>query len=106
MLKAIKIQIYPDSVQKEFISKQLGCCRLIYNKLLDYKKAQYEQNKQSVSWSQLGKYLTNLKKQDEYLFLNDVYAMCLAQTMQDLLKAYDNFFKQHKGYPKFKSKKD
>lgn len=32
--------------------------------------------------------------------------MCLAQTMQDLLKAYDNFFKQHKGYPKFKSKKD
>ena len=106
MLKAIKIQIYPDSVQKEFISKQLGCCRLIYNKLLDYKKTQYEQNKQSISLSQLGKYLTNLKKQDEYSFLNNVYAMCLAQTMQDLLKAYDNFFKLHKGYPKFKSKKD
>ena len=106
MLKAIKIRIYPDSVQKDFISKQLGCCRLIYNKLLDYKKTQYEQNKQSISLSQLGKYLTNLKKQDEYLFLNEVYAMCLAQTMQDLLKAYDNFFKLHKGYPKFKSKKD
>ena len=106
MLKAIKIRIYPDSVQKDFISKQLGCCRLIYNKLLDYKKTQYEQNKQSISLSQLGKYLTNLKKQDEYSFLNNVYAMCLAQTMQDLLKAYDNFFKLHKGYPKFKSKKD
>ena len=106
MLKAIKIQIYPDSVQKEFISKQLGCCRLIYNKLLDYKKTQYKEYKQNTSLSQLGKYLTNLKKQDEYLFLNDVYAMCLAQTMQDLLKAYDNFFKLHKGYPKFKSKKD
>ena len=106
MLKAIKIRIYPDSVQKEFISKQLGCCRLIYNKLLDYKKTQYKEYKQNTSLSQLGKYLTNLKKQDEYLFLNDVYAMCLAQTMQDLLKAYDNFFKLHKGYPKFKSKKD
>ena len=106
MLKSIKIQIYPDSVQKEFISKQLGCCRFIYNKLLDYKKTQYEQNKQSVSLSQLGKYLTNLKKQDEYLFLNDVYARCLNQTMMDLIKAYDNFFKQHNGYPKFKSKKD
>ena len=106
MLKAIKIRIYPDSVQKGFISKQLGCCRLIYNKLLDYKKTQYKEYKQNTSLSQLGKYLTNLKKQDEYLFLNDVYAMCLAQTMQDLLKAYDNFFKLHKGYPKFKSKKD
>ena len=106
MLKSIKIRIYPNAVQKEFISKQLGCCRFIYNKLLDYKKTQYEQNKQSVSLSQLGKYLTNLKKQDEYLFLNDVYARCLNQTMMDLLKAYDNFFKQHNGYPKFKSKKD
>lgn len=106
MLKSIKIRIYPDAVQKEFISKQLGCCRFIYNKLLDYKKTQYEQNKSSTSLSQLGKYLTNLKKQDEYLFLNDVYSVCLQQSMQDLIKAYDNLFKQHKGYPKFKSKKD
>ena len=106
MLKSIKIRIYPNTVQKEFISKQLGCCRFIYNKLLDYKKIQYEQNKQKVYLSQLGKYLTNLKKQDEYLFLNDVYSVCLQQSMQDLIKAYDNFFKLHNGYPKFKSKKD
>lgn len=106
MLKSIKIRIYPNSIQKEFISKQLGCCRLIYNKLLDYKKTQYEQNKQKISLSQLGKYLTNLKKQNEYLFLNDVYSVCLQQSMQDLIKAYDNFFKLHNGFPKFKSKKD
>ena len=106
MLKSIKIRIYPDANQKQFISNQLGCCRFIYNKLLDYKKTQYEQYKHSVSLSQLGKYLTNLKKQDEYLFLNDVYARCLNQTIMDLIKAYDNFFKQHNGYPKFKSKKD
>lgn len=106
MLKSIKIRIYPDSAQKDFISKQLGCCRLIYNKLLDYKKTQYEQNKQNISLSQLGKYLTNLKKQNDYLFLNDVYTICLQQSIQDLIKAYDNFFKLHRGYPKFKSKKD
>ena len=106
MLKSIKIRIYPDANQKQFISNQLGCCRLIYNKLLDYKKTEYEQNKQSVSLSQLGKYLTNLKEQKEYLFLNDVYTMCLQQSIQDLIKAYDNFFKLHRGYPKFKSKKE
>ena len=106
MLKSIKIRIYPDSVQKEFIIKQLGCCRLIYNKLLDYKKTQYIQNKQKISLSQLGKYLTNLKHQNEYLFLNDVYSRCLNQSMMDLIKAYDNFFMSHNGYPKFKSKKD
>ena len=106
MLKSIKIRIYPDSVQKQFIYKQLGCCRFIYNKLLDYKMTQYKKNKQNISWSQLGKYLTNLKKQDEYSFLNDVYNICLQQSIIDLIKAYDNFFKLYNGYPKFKSKKD
>ena len=106
MLKSIKIRIYPDTVQKEFISKQLGCCRLIYNKLLDYKKTQYDQYKKNTSLSELGKYLTNLKKQNDYLFLNDVYSTCLQQTLNDMIKAYDNFFKLNKGYPKFKSKKD
>lgn len=106
MLKSIKIRIYPNNVQKEFISKQLGCCRFIYNKLLDYKTIQYKKDKQNISWSQLGKYLTNLKKQDEYSFLNDVYNICLQQSIIDLIKAYDNFFKLYNGYPKFKTKKD
>ena len=68
MLKSIKIRIYPDAVQKQFISKQLGCCRFIYNKLLDYKKIQYEQNKQKVSLSQLekNKYELILRRGVEY----------------------------------------
>ena len=106
MLKSIKIRIYPNNVQKEFTSKQLGCCRFIYNKLLDYKTTQYKKDKQNISWSQLGNYLTNLKKEDEYSFLNDVYNICLQQSIIDLIKAYDNFFKLYNGYPKFKSKKD
>ena len=106
MLKAIKIRIYPDSVQKDFISKQLGCCRLIYNKLLDYKKTQYEQYNKNTSLSQMGKYLTTLKKQDNFLFLNNVHSKILQQSLNDLNSAYENFFKLHKGYPKFKSKKD
>lgn len=106
MLKAIKIRIYPDSVQKEFISKQLGCCRFIYNKILDYKKTQYEQYNKNTSLSQMGKYLTTLKKQDNFLFLNNVHSKILQQSLNDLNSAYENFFKLHKGYPKFKSKKD
>ena len=43
MLKAIKVRIYPTDVQKQFISRQLGCCRKIYNLLLDYKKTEWEQ---------------------------------------------------------------
>ena len=111
MLKAIKVRIYPDDVQKQFISKQLGCCRKIYNLLLDYKKTEWEQNKHSVGLKDMGKYLTELKTKDEYFYLNEVHSKVLQQSMQDLNKAFDNFFKSLKkdksvGYPKFKSKHD
>ena len=106
MLKSIKIRIYPDINQKQFISKQLGCCRFIYNKLLDYRTNSFKDKNISISSSQLGKYLTNLKKQKDYIFLTEVYDRCLRQTLIDLIKAYDKFFKLNKGYPKFKSKKD
>lgn len=111
MLKAIKVRIYPDDVQKQFISRQLGCCRKIYNLLLDYTKTEWEQNKHSVGLKDMGKYLTELKTKDEYFYLNEVHSKVLQQSMQDLNKAFDNFFKSLKknksvGYPKFKSKHD
>ena len=106
MLKSIKIRIYPDINQKQFISKQLGCCRFIYNKLLDYRTTSFKDKNISISSSQLGKYLTKKKKQKDYIFLTEVYDRCLRQTLIDLLNAYDKFFKLNKGYPKFKSKKD
>lgn len=37
MLKAIKIRIYPDSVQKEFISKQYPSTKTCYNCGYTYK---------------------------------------------------------------------
>ena len=111
MLKAIKIRIYPDNVQKQFISKQLGCCRKIYNLLLDYRKTEWEQNNKSIRLKELGKYLTNLKKKDDYSYLNEVHSKVLQQSMQDLNSAFNNFFNglkknQHTGYPRFKSKHD
>lgn len=111
MLKAIKIRIYPSDVQKQFISKQLGCCRKVYNLLLDYRKSEWEQNNKSVGLKELGKYLTDLKKQNDYSYLNEVHSKVLQQSMQDLNSAYNNFFNSLKtskpvGYPRFKSKHD
>lgn len=111
MLKAIKIRIYPSDVQKQFISKQLGCCRKVYNLLLDYRKSEWEQNNKSIGLKELGKYLTELKKQNDYSYLNEVHSKVLQQSMQDLNSAYNNFFNSLKtnkpiGYPKFKSKHD
>ena len=104
MLKAIKIRIYPTDNQEVYINKLLGTCRYIYNNLLAFKKQEYEEKQNNIFFGQLGKKLTELKIQNEWI--KDSHSKVLQQSMVDLDKAYKNFFKEKKGYPKFKSKKD
>lgn len=104
MLKAIKLRLYPDEEQVAYINKQLGCCRFVYNQCLQFRKDSYQINNISVSSSDSIKYLVPLKVQ--YQWLTDVHSKVLQQSVRDMNKAYDNFFKLKKGYPKFKSKHD
>ena len=104
MLKAIKIRIYPNKEQTQFIMKQLGCCRFVYNNCLAYRKSSYENGNKTVSSSESIGYIVQLKK--DYEFLKEVHSKVLQQSVRDMNQAYENFFKLHKGYPKFKSKRD
>ena len=104
MLKAIKICIYPTAEQVDFINKQLGCCRFVYNNCLAFRKDSYQNEHVSVSSSEAVKHITSLKKDNEWL--KDVHSKVLQQSVRDMNQAYDNFFKLHRGFPKFKSKHD
>ena len=104
MLKAIKIRIYPSAEQVDFIDKQLGCCRFVYNNCLAFRKDSYQNEHISVSSSEAVKHITVLKKDNEWL--KDVHSKVLQQSVRDMNQAYDNFFKLHRGFPKFKSKHD
>lgn len=104
MLKAIKIRIYPTDNQEVYINKLLGTCRYIYNNLLAFKKQEYKEKQNNISFAQLGKKLTQLKTENEWI--KESHSKVLQQSLIDLDKAYKNFFKEKKGYPKFKSKKD
>ena len=106
MLKAIKIRIYPNQDQESYISKLLGSCRFLFNNCLAYKIEQYNINKKSITFGELGKYLTELKSIEEYSWLKESHSKVLQQTLINLDVAYKNFFKNGNGFPKFKSKKD
>ena len=104
MLKAIKIRIYPTAEQIDFINKQLGCCRFVYNNCLAFRKDSYQNEHVSINSSEAVKHITVLKKDNEWL--KHVHSKVLQQSVRDMNQAYDNFFKLHKGFPKFKSKHD
>mgnify|MGYP000488904935 CR=1 FL=1 len=105
MIKSVKIRLLPTKEQEGLMFKSIGCSRFAYNWGLNICNELYKQGVK-YNMSNIRKEFTQLKKQDEYLFLNNVYSRCLQQSIIDMIKAYDNFLKFSKGYPKFKSKKE
>lgn len=103
MEKAYRFRIYPTKKQKEIIAKTFGCCRFVYNYYLDARIKLYEESKETLTYNKCCNNLTQLKKELEWL--KEVDSTALQSSLKDLDMAYQNFFKKHSGYPKFKSKK-
>lgn len=100
--KAYKFRMHPNNTQKELINQTLGCTRSVYNYYLNKKQQAYEQDKVNISMNDCIKDLKNLYLDRPYL--KDVDSMSLRTTLFDLDNAYKKFFKESKGYPKYKSK--
>ena len=103
MEKAYKYRIYPNKKQKEIIVKTFGCCRFVYNTYLAKRIKAYEKDKITFTYNMCSKDLTNLKK--ELKWLKEVDSTALQSSLKNLDTAYQKFFKEHTGYPKFKTKK-
>lgn len=48
MNKCFKYRLYTSGIQKALIAKTFGCCRFIYNKMLEDKISYYEETKLSL----------------------------------------------------------
>ena len=105
MLKAIKVRLYLNNEQTNLINSLLGSYRFVYNQCLAYKKLNYETDKKNTSLSDLGHYFHS-DLRNNYNWLKEHNTKVLKQSIINLEVAYNNFFKQHKGFPKFKSKHD
>ena len=104
--KAYKYRIYPNKGQQELINKHIGCCRYVYNLCLEKKINAYKTSKENLSSFRLMKLLPFLKKEQETSFLKEVNSLSLQAAISNLDNAYKRFFKEKKGFPKFKSKRN
>jgi putative transposase len=102
MLQAIKIKLYPSEDQKIYINKLLGTSRFVYNQCLNYKINEYKTNNKNTNISDTNNYVKDLKLEHEWI--KESHSKVLQQSLINLETAYKNFFKEHRGFPKFKSK--
>lgn len=103
--KAHKIRIYPNKAQQVQFQKTFGCVRFYWNFLLEQRMTNYKLKQKDAEYVEDKTTYADLKKLDDYKWLNEVEAQPLSQVAMDLNRAYNNTFKSGFGFPKFKSKK-
>ena len=107
MLRAINIRLYPNKTQEQTLQKVLGCYRFVYNHMLARKQEAYKSDKTNLGLTELSNYFHHeLRKDEQYGWLKEQNTQVMQQSIRQMLTAYDKFFKEHKGFPKFKSKRD
>lgn len=106
MKKVHKLRIYPNQTQIHLINETLGCCRYIMNMYIAYNKEVYEKEGLFVSGYDFSKLINKLKKnEDKYSFICNYSSKAIKDAIMTEEKAFKSFFKRHKGYPHFKSRK-
>ena len=100
--RAYKFRLYPNLEQMIIINKTFGCSRLVYNHYLNKKQELYKNAKKNLTANDCISDLKNLYI--EYPFLKEVDSMSLRCALFDLDNSYKKFFKEKKGYPKYKNR--
>lgn len=133
MIKGIKIMLLPNNKQQTKLFQFAGAKRFAYNWALAKQIDNFKNGNKLLSDGVLRKEFTQLKKLDDYLWLNTISNNVMKQAIKDCCIAYKRFFqtqkrtgikytketlqkcaKQNKkpsfydinGHPKFKSKKN
>lgn len=104
--KSYRFRIYPTKEQKSLLSKHFGHCRFVFNKFLNERKEKYLNEKTSLNYYDNARTLTELKKDEEFVWLKEVNSQSLQASIRNLDIAYKNFFNKQNKFPRFKSKYD
>jgi putative transposase len=97
-LKAYKYRIYPTKEQEVLLAKTFGCCRFVWNKLVE----NFNNNDGSIVNEK------TLKDKKEFEFLKEVSASTLQQKHKDFIEFKKQYFNKKRkvklGRPQFKKK--
>ena len=106
--RAYKIEINPTDEQKSKIHRTIGVSRFVYNFYIAYNKEIYEREGKFVSGMDFSKWLNNeyIPNNQDKKWIKEVSSKATKQAIMNGDKAFRDFFKKAKGFPRFKKKKN
>ena len=106
--RAYKIEINPTDDQKSKIHQTIGVSRFIYNFYIAHNKEIYDREGKFVSGMDFSKWLNNeyIPNNKDMKWIKEVSSKATKQAIMNGDKAFRDFFKKAKGFPRFKKKKN
>ena len=102
------MEINPTDEQKSKIHRTIGVSRFIYNFYIARNKEIYEREGKFVSGMDFSKWLNNeyIPNNQDMKWIKEVSSKATKQAIMNGDKAFRDFFKKAKGFPRFKKKKN
>ncbi len=102
------MEINPTDEQKSKIHQTIGVSRFIYNFYIAHNKEIYEREGKFVSGMDFSKWLNNeyIPNNQDKKWIKEVSSKATKQAIMNGDKAFKDFFKKAKGFPRFKKKKN
>ena len=93
MQKAYRYRLYPTDEQTQMMTRIIGCCRFVYNRLLEYSSKSYKRRGESHTSFDLNNFICHTLKK-AYPWLSDAPAQTLQCVSADLSAAFKSFFRK------------
>lgn len=101
----IRCSLKPKNREQERkLLQALGCRRFVYNHFLGINRDLHEKSEKFLSYNEMCRMLTLLKRTEDHEWLKDVPAQTLQQALKDLDEALKRFREGKGGFPTFRSR--
>ena len=102
---AYRCRAYPGEAQQAVLNRTFGCVRVVWNRTLAARHARWHAERKGTSYAETDRALTQMKRDPDLEFLNEVSAVPLQQALRHQYKAFSAFFEKRARYPRFKSRR-
>lgn len=102
--RAYKFRCYPTDAQAAVLGRTFGCARFVYNWGLKLRTDAYYDRHEKIGYHETSAALTELKRQPDTTWLNEVSSVPVQQALRHLDQAFRNFFAGRAKYPSFHKK--
>jgi putative transposase len=101
-----RLELTPDQCRQ--FSSWAGTCRFLFNLALEHRKMNWDNQRKNITYFDQANSLKDIKKVEGYDWIKETPAQLLQQSLKDLDRAYNNFFKFNqtlgRGFPSYKRK--